>query len=179
MENSINKINDFKVENNNDINLEKDSIDDLAIDNIDDSLDNNIVENIENVENKIEEKNVEIKESIKENKKNEPKTNTTSSNTTSIQDIENIILEDGIKEIYDKMDLKKQQKFEIELNKTSLKIYNIINKFRDNLSKVVNKIFVLIRSLIFKFGVYDYGYTEKIIKMKVESIIRLNSVKNK
>lgn len=168
MENSINKINDFKIENSNENFLEKNTINDLAIDNIDNNLDN--------VDNKIEDNqnNINIPENISEENKTIPIPQ--SNNSTSIQDIENIILDDGIKEIYDKMNSKKQQKFEKELNKTSNKIYKIVQKFKNDLSKAIIKIFILIKKLLSKAGYVDDGYIEKTIKIKVENIIKLEKI---
>lgn len=174
MENSINKINDIKTENNNEDLSEKNTIDDLAIDNINNNLDN-VDSKIEDNQNNIIENNINIPKNISEENKTIPIPQ--SNNSTSIQDIENIILDDGIKEIYDKMDSKKQQKFEKELNKTSNKIYKLIQKFKNDLSKAIIKIFILIKKLLSKAGYVDDGYIEKTIKIKVENIIKLE--KNK
>ena len=174
MENSINKINDFKTENNNENFLGKNTVNDLAIDNIDDSL-YNVDNKIENNQNNTIENNISISENISE--ENKAVLTPQSNNNTSIQDIENIILDDGIKEIYDKMDSKKQQKFEKELNKTSNKIHKLVEKFKNNLSKAIIKIFILIKKLLSKAGYMDDGYVEKTIKIKIENIIKLE--KNK
>lgn len=148
-----------------------------------DSVNNNIESskfNIENInENIVEKPNENINEKKEiveaENNKIEELQSKKSEADIYIQKIQDIILDDGIKEIYESIPIKKQKNFEKELNKTSIEISNILSKFKDNLTKAINKIFELIRKLMFKLGISDYGYTEKMIKNKVENIIKIKN----
>lgn len=173
MENPINKINNLKepIENGkNNIEINKE-IDDYKIENNIENIveNNNDIEKTTEIHNKISE-NLEEKDEVSK---------VIASNDIYIQEIEDIILSNGIKEIYESMNPKKQQKFEKELKKTSIEISDILTKIKENILKAVNKIFSLIRKLIFQLGISDYGYTEKIIKNKVEDIIKIKRGEDK
>jgi len=173
MENPINKINTFKEP----IEKKKDSIE--TDKEINDYKIENVSENIEKNNNEVE-KDIEIHNKISENleKKDETSKNITSNNAY-IQEIEDIILNNGVKEIYESMNPKKQQRFEKELRKTSIEISDILTKVKENILKAINKIFSLVRKLIFQLGISDYGYAEKMIKNKVEDIIKIKRGEDK
>lgn len=173
MENSINKINAFteKVETEkNDIDTNQEKIDDLNIENVSESP--------KNMQNEIKENSI-INNKILEKDESENNSSQVGISNNYIQEIEDIILEDGIREVYEKMNIKKQKKFEKDLKKTSIEISNILSKFKDNILKVINKIFSLVKKLVFQLGMSDYGYTEKMIKNKVENIIKIKRGEDK
>jgi hypothetical protein len=128
--------------------------------------------NIENINENIDVK-AKLNENYKEKNKAEETQNAQSQSDIYIQKIQDIILDDGVKEVYESMPIKKQKVFEKELKKTSVKISDILLTLKDNIVKGINKIFELIRKLIFKLGFSDYGYTEKMVKNKVENIIKI------
>lgn len=173
MENPINKINVFKEP------IEKDKNNIESDKEINDYKIENVSENIEENNNEAE-KAIEIHNKISENleKKDEISKNVTS-NTTYVQEIEDIILSNGVKEIYEKMNPKRQQKFEKELKKASIEISDILTKVKESVLKAINKIFSLVRKLIFQLGISDYGYAEKMIKNKVEDIIKIKRGEDK
>jgi len=163
----INNINNFK-NNKENINKpeNKENINEINIENINENID---------VKAKLDEnyKEKNKAEVITENKIIEETQNAQSQSDIYIQKIQDIILDDGVKEVYESMPIKKQKVFEKELKKTSVKISDILLTLKDNIVKGINKIFELIRKLIFKLGFSDYGYTEKMVKNKVENIIKI------
>jgi len=163
----INNINNFK-NNKENINKpeNKENISEINIENINENID---------VKAKLDEnyKEKNKAEVITENKIIEETQNAQSQSDIYIQKIQDIILDDGVKEVYESMPIKKQKVFEKELKKTSVKISDILLTLKDNIVKGINKIFELIRKLIFKLGFSDYGYTEKMVKNKVENIIKI------
>ena len=144
----------------------KENINEINIENINENID---------VKAKLDEnyKEKNKAEVITENKIIEETQNAQSQSDIYIQKIQDIILDDGVKEVYESMPIKKQKVFEKELKKTSVKISDILLTLKDNIVKGINKIFELIRKLIFKLGFSDYGYTEKMVKNKVENIIKI------
>ncbi len=163
----INNINNFK-NNKENINKpeNKENINEINIENINENIDVKAKLN----ENYKEKNKAEV---ITENKIIEETQNAQSQSDIYIQKIQDIILDDGVKEVYESMPIKKQKVFEKELKKTSVKISDILLTLKDNIVKGINKIFELIRKLIFKLGFSDYGYTEKMVKNKVENIIKI------
>ncbi|HPO11019.1 MAG TPA: hypothetical protein PLM63_00305 [bacterium] len=163
----VNNINNFK-NNKENINKpeNKENISEINIENINENID---------VKAKLNEnyKEKNKAEDITENKIIEETQNAQSQSDIYIQKIQDIILDDGVKEVYESMPIKKQKVFEKELKKTSVKISDILLTLKDNIVKGINKIFELIRKLIFKLGFSDYGYTEKMVKNKVENIIKI------
>lgn len=163
----VNNINNFK-NNKENINKpeNKENISEINIENINENID---------VKAKLDEnyKEKNKAEDITENKIIEETQNAQSQSDIYIQKIQDIILDDGVKEVYESMPIKKQKVFEKELKKTSVKISDILLTLKDNIVKGINKIFELIRKLIFKLGFSDYGYTEKMVKNKVENIIKI------
>ena len=163
----VNNINNFK-NNKENINKpeNKENINEINIENINENID---------VKAKLNEnyKEKNKAEDITENKIIEETQNAQSQSDIYIQKIQDIILDDGVKEVYESMPIKKQKVFEKELKKTSVKISDILLTLKDNIVKGINKIFELIRKLIFKLGFSDYGYTEKMVKNKVENIIKI------
>lgn len=163
----VNNINNFK-NNKENINKpeNKENISEINIENINENID---------VKAKLDEnyKEKNKAEVITENKIIEETQNAQSQSDIYIQKIQDIILDDGVKEVYESMPIKKQKVFEKELKKTSVKISDILLTLKDNIVKGINKIFELIRKLIFKLGFSDYGYTEKMVKNKVENIIKI------
>jgi len=163
----VNNINNFK-NNKENINKpeNKENINEINIENINENID---------VKAKLDEnyKEKNKAEVITENKIIEETQNAQSQSDIYIQKIQDIILDDGVKEVYESMPIKKQKVFEKELKKTSVKISDILLTLKDNIVKGINKIFELIRKLIFKLGFSDYGYTEKMVKNKVENIIKI------
>lgn len=163
----VNNINNFK-NNKENINKpeNKENISEINIENINENIDVKAKLN----ENYKEKNKAEV---ITENKIIEETQNAQSQSDIYIQKIQDIILDDGVKEVYESMPIKKQKVFEKELKKTSVKISDILLTLKDNIVKGINKIFELIRKLIFKLGFSDYGYTEKMVKNKVENIIKI------
>ena len=126
---------------------------------------NNALENqkIEEIKNKITEQNDNL---------NAPNTGTVNTSLFIKSKIEEIIFEDGVKEIYGGLPQKRKEKFEKDMAKTSNKILQLLLDTKKGIMQVINKIFLLIKKLVNTIGIKDYGYLEKTIKNKVEDIIK-------
>jgi len=132
---------------------------------------NNIEKNINDLEDIIpDEDNIKIVDKIKEDSSSAVITVDTDKTQKEIEDI---ILKDGMEEFYEALSEKNKESFNKNLKITSKKIKDLLDNTKNKLSKIINKVFVLIKKLLKTLGLKDYGYLEKSIKNKVSDIIKL------